>query len=229
MPLLSQEEIEQRLAGSDVESRGRTRSCASWSSPTSPPRSRSSNRVARARRGGQPPPRHPRARLEQGAPDAVHALRGRAHRRRLPARRARSTACWSAPPDRPTRTGRSRAFRVAIALARLARRQAMNDDEELPRSSVAPMGRRAAQRPRACGTRAGRSACTRHSGVNGLKLILAAVLVAINAFFVIAEYALVRSRRARLELMREEGAKGAGLALEQLATSTSTSPPCRSA
>jgi CBS domain containing-hemolysin-like protein len=52
--------------------------------------------------------------------------------------------------------------------------------------------------------------------VNGLKLILAAVLIAINAFFVIAEYALVRSRRSRLEVMREEGAKGAGLALEQL-------------
>jgi CBS domain containing-hemolysin-like protein len=52
--------------------------------------------------------------------------------------------------------------------------------------------------------------------VNGLKLIFAAVLIAVNAFFVIAEYALVRSRRARLELMREEGAKGAGLALEQL-------------
>jgi CBS domain containing-hemolysin-like protein len=52
--------------------------------------------------------------------------------------------------------------------------------------------------------------------VNGLKLILAALLVAINAFFVIAEYALVRSRRARLEVMRDEGAKGARLALEQL-------------
>jgi CBS domain containing-hemolysin-like protein len=52
--------------------------------------------------------------------------------------------------------------------------------------------------------------------VNGLKLILAAALVGINAFFVIAEYALVRARRARLEVMREEGAKGAGLALEQL-------------
>jgi CBS domain containing-hemolysin-like protein len=52
--------------------------------------------------------------------------------------------------------------------------------------------------------------------VNGLKLILTAVLIAINAFFVIAEYALVRSRRARLELMREEGQKGASLALEQL-------------
>ena len=56
----------------------------------------------------------------------------------------------------------------------------------------------------------------RRYGVNGLKLIFAAVLIAINAFFVIAEYALVRSRRARLELMREEGAKGAGLALDQL-------------
>ena len=53
--------------------------------------------------------------------------------------------------------------------------------------------------------------------MNGLKLIIAAVLVAINAFFVIAEYALVRSRRARLEVMREEGARGAALALEQLA------------
>jgi CBS domain containing-hemolysin-like protein len=52
--------------------------------------------------------------------------------------------------------------------------------------------------------------------VNGLKLILAALLVAINAFFVIAEYALVRSRRARLEVMRDEGAKGATLALKQL-------------
>jgi CBS domain containing-hemolysin-like protein len=52
--------------------------------------------------------------------------------------------------------------------------------------------------------------------VNGTKLILAAVLIAINAFFVIAEYALVRSRRSRLEVMRDEGAKGATLALEQL-------------
>jgi CBS domain containing-hemolysin-like protein len=52
--------------------------------------------------------------------------------------------------------------------------------------------------------------------VNGLKLILTAVLIAVNAFFVIAEYALVRSRRSRLEIMREEGLRGAGLALEQL-------------
>jgi CBS domain containing-hemolysin-like protein len=52
--------------------------------------------------------------------------------------------------------------------------------------------------------------------VTGLKLILAALLVAVNAFFVIAEYALVRSRRARLELMREQGMRGATLALDQL-------------
>jgi CBS domain containing-hemolysin-like protein len=52
--------------------------------------------------------------------------------------------------------------------------------------------------------------------VNGLKLILAAALIGINAFFVIAEYALVRSRRARLEVMRDDGAKGAPLALAQL-------------
>ena len=52
--------------------------------------------------------------------------------------------------------------------------------------------------------------------MNGLKLILAALLIAINAFFVIAEYALVRSRRARLEVLSDDGAKGAALALSQL-------------
>jgi CBS domain containing-hemolysin-like protein len=53
--------------------------------------------------------------------------------------------------------------------------------------------------------------------VNALKIILTAVLVAINAFFVIAEYALVRSRRTVLEQMRDEGVRGARLALDQLA------------
>jgi CBS domain containing-hemolysin-like protein len=56
----------------------------------------------------------------------------------------------------------------------------------------------------------------RRQRVNGLKVLLAAVLIAINAFFVIAEYALVRSRRAQLEVLRDEGARGAALALEQL-------------
>ncbi len=52
--------------------------------------------------------------------------------------------------------------------------------------------------------------------MNGLKLIFTAVLIAVNAFFVIAEYALVRSRKSKLEVMRAEGVRGAGLALEQL-------------
>jgi len=52
--------------------------------------------------------------------------------------------------------------------------------------------------------------------VNGLRLTLTALLIAINAFFVIAEYALVRSRRARLAIMRDEGQRGAGLALRQV-------------
>ncbi len=52
--------------------------------------------------------------------------------------------------------------------------------------------------------------------MNGLKLIITALLIALNAFFVIAEYALVRSRRARLEVMREQGVRGAALALRQV-------------
>jgi len=47
-------------------------------------------------------------------------------------------------------------------------------------------------------------------------VILTAVLVLVNAFFVIAEYALVRSRRARLEAMADEGARGARLALSEI-------------
>jgi CBS domain containing-hemolysin-like protein len=49
--------------------------------------------------------------------------------------------------------------------------------------------------------------------VKALLIILTAVLVLANAFFVIAEYALVRSRRTRLEALAEEGARGAGVAL----------------
>jgi CBS domain containing-hemolysin-like protein len=47
-------------------------------------------------------------------------------------------------------------------------------------------------------------------------ILLTVVLVAVNAFFVIAEYALVRSRRGRLEAMAEEGVRGARLALAQM-------------
>ncbi len=42
------------------------------------------------------------------------------------------------------------------------------------------------------------------------------MLVLVNAFFVIAEYGLVRSRRGRLEAMAEEGSRGARLALHQI-------------
>ena len=47
--------------------------------------------------------------------------------------------------------------------------------------------------------------------MSGLKLVFTAVLVAVNAFFVIAEYALVRSRRARLEVLRDGKARGRGV------------------
>jgi CBS domain containing-hemolysin-like protein len=53
--------------------------------------------------------------------------------------------------------------------------------------------------------------------LNVLFALLTVVLVGVNAFFVIAEYALVRSRRERLEAMAEEGARGARLALSQIA------------
>src|SRR5207248_6744217 len=49
-----------------------------------------------------------------------------------------------------------------------------------------------------------------------LFIILTGLLVLANAFFVIAEYALVRSRRTRLEAMADEGARGARLALQQI-------------
>ena len=52
--------------------------------------------------------------------------------------------------------------------------------------------------------------------MKALFIILTGLLVLVNAFFVIAEYALVRSSRARLETMAEEGKRGARLALRQI-------------
>jgi len=52
--------------------------------------------------------------------------------------------------------------------------------------------------------------------LTALLLIAVFGLVLINAFFVIAEYSLVRSRRPKLEAAKEEGLRGAALALEQL-------------
>src|ERR671918_2303227 len=49
-----------------------------------------------------------------------------------------------------------------------------------------------------------------------LLLFGVAVLVAANGFFVAAEFALVRTRESRMEAMRDEGARGAALALKQI-------------
>jgi magnesium and cobalt exporter, CNNM family len=52
--------------------------------------------------------------------------------------------------------------------------------------------------------------------VKVLFVILTGLLVLVNSFFVIAEYALVRSRRTRLEAMADDGVRGARLALSQI-------------
>src|ERR671914_737658 len=49
-----------------------------------------------------------------------------------------------------------------------------------------------------------------------LLLFGVAVLVAANGFFVAAEFALVRARESRVEQMRDEGRRGAALALRQI-------------
>lgn len=58
--------------------------------------------------------------------------------------------------------------------------------------------------------------CAAGGSMNPLLIVLAALLVLVNAFFVVAEYALVRSRRGRLEELAEEGSRGARMALTQL-------------
>jgi CBS domain containing-hemolysin-like protein len=52
--------------------------------------------------------------------------------------------------------------------------------------------------------------------MTALALLAVLLLVLVNGFFVIAEYSLVRSRRARLEQLRDERAAGAALAVRQL-------------
>jgi magnesium and cobalt exporter, CNNM family len=49
-----------------------------------------------------------------------------------------------------------------------------------------------------------------------LLLLSVLVLVALNGFFVAGEFALVRARESRVEQMRDEGIKGAELALRQI-------------
>jgi magnesium and cobalt exporter, CNNM family len=52
--------------------------------------------------------------------------------------------------------------------------------------------------------------------VSVLLLVLLLVLVAINGFFVAAEFALVRTRRGKIEQLAEEGERGAEEVIEQL-------------
>src|SRR3954452_15244593 len=52
--------------------------------------------------------------------------------------------------------------------------------------------------------------------MTALALVAVVILVLLNAFYVIAEYALVRSRRGRLEPLAEQGDKRATLVLQQL-------------
>src|SRR3954453_24159608 len=49
-----------------------------------------------------------------------------------------------------------------------------------------------------------------------LLLALLLLLIAINGFFVAAEFALVRSRRGKVEQLAEEGESGAEAVIEQL-------------
>ena len=49
-----------------------------------------------------------------------------------------------------------------------------------------------------------------------LLLVFLLLLIAVNGFFVAAEFAIVRSRRARLEQLRDEGARRASIALDQI-------------
>ena len=49
-----------------------------------------------------------------------------------------------------------------------------------------------------------------------LLLVGVLVLVAANGFFVAAEFALVRTREGRVEVMRDEGRRGAALVLAQI-------------
>ncbi|MFL5824579.1 MAG: hemolysin family protein [Solirubrobacteraceae bacterium] len=51
--------------------------------------------------------------------------------------------------------------------------------------------------------------------MNVVFVFLTILLILVNSFFVVAEYALVRSRQARLEALVEEGVRGARLALRQ--------------
>ena len=72
--------------------------------------------------------------------------------------------------------------------------------------------------------------------MTALFIALTALLVLVNAFFVIAEYALVRSRRPRLETMADEpgadevilsGGSGRGLSCRLLASAGEGEEGCK--
>jgi CBS domain containing-hemolysin-like protein len=63
--------------------------------------------------------------------------------------------------------------------------------------------------------------------MTALLLVLLLVLVALNGLFVAAEVGLVRSRRAKLEVMANEGARGAQLALDQIGRMTEYIAACQ--
>src|ERR1041385_7816009 len=52
--------------------------------------------------------------------------------------------------------------------------------------------------------------------MSALLLVLLLLLVAVNGFFVAGEFALVRSRRGKIEQLAEEGESGAEAVVEQL-------------
>ena len=52
--------------------------------------------------------------------------------------------------------------------------------------------------------------------MTALLLVLLLVLIAVNGFFVAAEFALVRSRRGKIEQLAKEGESGAEAVIEQL-------------
>src|SRR5207344_303770 len=52
--------------------------------------------------------------------------------------------------------------------------------------------------------------------MSAVLLVLLFVLIAINGVFVAAEFALVRSRRSKVEQLASEGARGASGVLEEL-------------
>ena len=52
--------------------------------------------------------------------------------------------------------------------------------------------------------------------MTALLRVLLFVLIAVNGFFVAAEFALVRSRRGKIEQLAKEGESGAAAVIEQL-------------